>query len=74
MVPFFIVPPLLDKACELLGNPAAAFFISLASSGLSLWAFVEIFCLRGTRGPNRFGSDPLARGNMPIDAGSHAPA
>ena len=25
----------------------------------SVWMFVEIFCLRGTVGPNRFGQDPL---------------
>jgi uncharacterized membrane protein YhaH (DUF805 family) len=25
------------------------------------WAFVELACLRGTSGPNRFGSDPLMR-------------
>jgi uncharacterized membrane protein YhaH (DUF805 family) len=32
-----------------------------AASIISLWAFVELYCLRGTEGPNRFGSDPLAR-------------
>ena len=29
--------------------------VSLAA----LWMFVEVFCLRGTVGPNRFGQDPL---------------
>jgi uncharacterized membrane protein YhaH (DUF805 family) len=24
-----------------------------------VWAFVELGCLRGTLGPNRFGPDPL---------------
>jgi uncharacterized membrane protein YhaH (DUF805 family) len=24
-----------------------------------IWAFVELGCLKGTEGPNRFGSDPL---------------
>ncbi|WP_407049526.1 DUF805 domain-containing protein [Methyloraptor flagellatus] len=24
-----------------------------------IWYFVEVFCLRGTPGPNRFGLDPL---------------
>jgi uncharacterized membrane protein YhaH (DUF805 family) len=27
---------------------------------ITLWAFVELYCLRGTIGNNRFGSDPLA--------------
>ena len=31
-----------------------------AASILSLWAFVELYCLRGTVGDNRFGPDPLA--------------
>lgn len=31
-----------------------------AASILSLWAFVELYCLRGTVGDNRYGPDPLA--------------
>jgi len=27
---------------------------------ITLWAFVELYCLRGTTGDNRFGPDPLA--------------
>lgn len=27
--------------------------------GLEIWAFVELYCLRGTVGQNRFGPDPL---------------
>jgi uncharacterized membrane protein YhaH (DUF805 family) len=34
--------------------------ISLASVALSIWGFVELGCLRGTAGPNKYGSDPLA--------------
>lgn len=30
------------------------------ASILSLWAFVELYCLRGTVGDNRYGPDPLA--------------
>src|SRR6266487_727368 len=26
---------------------------------ISVWAFVELGCLRGTPGPNRYGPDPL---------------
>jgi uncharacterized membrane protein YhaH (DUF805 family) len=32
----------------------------LAAFAISLWLFVQIGFLRGTRGPNRFGPDPLA--------------
>jgi uncharacterized membrane protein YhaH (DUF805 family) len=31
-----------------------------AASLISLWAFVELYCLRGTVGDNRYGPDPLA--------------
>jgi len=27
---------------------------------IALWAFIELYCLRGTKGDNRFGPDPLA--------------
>ena len=30
-----------------------------ASTIMSLWAFVELYCLRGTVGDNRYGPDPL---------------
>jgi uncharacterized membrane protein YhaH (DUF805 family) len=74
MLLFFIVPSLLDKLWDWLDNPSAAYFVSLVGFVLSIWSFVEIFCLRGTRGPNRFGSDPLARGNMRIDTALPAQA
>ena len=31
-----------------------------APAGNGLWAFVELYCLRGTEGENRYGPDPLA--------------
>jgi uncharacterized membrane protein YhaH (DUF805 family) len=30
----------------------------------AIWYFVEVFCLSGTPGPNRFGPDPLGRSAM----------
>jgi uncharacterized membrane protein YhaH (DUF805 family) len=33
---------------------------SLATFAISIWALVELGCLRGTPGPNRYGPDPLA--------------
>src|ERR1700687_5292303 len=59
IVPFFVLPVLLPKVVGRLGESNAAFFIGLIAFGLSVWSFVETFCLRGTRGPNRFGPDPL---------------
>lgn len=33
--------------------------LTLAGVGVSIWAFVELGCLRGTVGPNQYGPDPL---------------
>jgi uncharacterized membrane protein YhaH (DUF805 family) len=48
-----------------LGRPFGPLGISwgtadLIATVLSLWAFVELFLLRGTRGSNAYGPDPLA--------------
>jgi uncharacterized membrane protein YhaH (DUF805 family) len=45
-----------------IGNMAgdASFVFSLAGFAISIWACVELGCLRGTAGPNRYGPDPLA--------------
>jgi uncharacterized membrane protein YhaH (DUF805 family) len=35
-------------------------FLSAARLALLVWGFVELGCLRGAAGPNKFGPDPLA--------------
>jgi len=60
LAPFFIAPGLLNKLSDWLDNPILALFGSALSFGLCVWCFIELFCLRGTKGPNRFGPDPLA--------------
>jgi uncharacterized membrane protein YhaH (DUF805 family) len=60
IVPFFMAPILLGKVGDWLGDSYAADLLMLVLIAVSLWGFVEILCLRGTRGPNRFGPDPLA--------------
>jgi len=32
---------------------------TLAAIAISIWAFIELACLRGTVGPNQYGPDPL---------------
>ncbi len=39
-------------------NPIDALF-TLIAFGISVWAFVELYCLRGTIGENQYGLDPL---------------
>jgi uncharacterized membrane protein YhaH (DUF805 family) len=51
---FYLVPALLN---ELAGVSS---LFTLVSFAISIWGFVELGCLRGTQGPNKYGSDPLA--------------
>jgi uncharacterized membrane protein YhaH (DUF805 family) len=44
---------------EYFHHSPIAILLSGIASLIGLWAFVELFCLRGTIGPNRFGPDPL---------------
>ena len=63
---FFVLPTLLSLPYRLvegaqedpLVGPAA--LLAVLSLPFSIWAFVELGCLKGTAGPNRFGADPLA--------------
>ena len=66
---FYVVPGILitialiigiyGVATESMGNLGTATLLGLASLAIGVWAFVELGCLRGTVGPNRFGPDPL---------------
>jgi uncharacterized membrane protein YhaH (DUF805 family) len=42
-------------------QPPLATILGGVSSLISLWAFVELYCLPGTAGDNPYGPDPLAR-------------
>ena len=45
--------------------------VLLVVAPLSIWAFVELGCLRGTSGPNRYGPDPL-KPEEPVGAPAEA--
>jgi uncharacterized membrane protein YhaH (DUF805 family) len=75
IVPFCVAPGLLYELLCWLDTPlTVALIVGALGFGLALWGFVELFCLRGMRGPNRFGSDPLAAPNPSIHTISHTPA
>ena len=59
IIPFFIVPGLFDQFSDLLPDSYWVLPFILPASILWLWGLVEMFCRRGTTGPNRFGPDPL---------------
>jgi uncharacterized membrane protein YhaH (DUF805 family) len=54
---FWVVPGILSGAGSVLGGIGMA--LSLVSLAISIWGFVEIGCLKGTTGPNKYGPDPL---------------
>ena len=49
----------IGQVLQLGGSPMGGGLLMLASFAISIWGFVELGCLRGTSGPNRFGQDPL---------------
>jgi uncharacterized membrane protein YhaH (DUF805 family) len=53
---FYVLPGVLSGFADQVG---LQIILSLASFAISIWGFVELGCLRGTSGPNRFGPDPL---------------
>ena len=55
---FYLVPAILQGIGGGIGG--IGFILSLAGFAISIWAFVELGCLRGTSGPNQYGPDPLA--------------
>ena len=64
IVPYLVLPGLYGQFSEWLGGSWPAVFIGYATFIALVWGLLEMCCLRGTRGPNRFGSDPLA----PVEA------
>ena len=65
-VVFFAAPTLLGSISSGIDELIAADLLALVAVILNLWGIVELVFLRGTSGPNRFGSDPLAPAD-PID-------
>ena len=68
IVPFVVASGLFGRFEDWLGDSSAAAVLGLAVFVLYIWGFIEMAFLKGTHGPNRFGSDPLA----PVSTGAHA--
>ena len=60
---FFAMPGMYSqfgaRISDRLGDSAAMVF-GLNALVFSIWGFIEMYCLKGTKGTNRFGADPLA--------------
>lgn len=64
----FVVAPNALSSCAQIwrdrnpgGMDEIAAALNLAALGIFAWAFIELACLKGTTGENRYGPDPLAR-------------
>jgi uncharacterized membrane protein YhaH (DUF805 family) len=65
MVLFYVLPGVLFIAGVMIGmtqdgSTMVATALWLIAFAISIWAFVELGCLRGTIGINPYGPDPLA--------------
>ena len=56
---FYALPTILSAAADRTED-VQFIFLHLISFGITVWAFVELGCLRGTVGSNRYGPDPLS--------------
>jgi uncharacterized membrane protein YhaH (DUF805 family) len=57
------VPSILSSAADRIEG--GGILLHLVSFAITIWAFVELGCLRGTIGPNRYGPDPLPPPALP---------
>jgi uncharacterized membrane protein YhaH (DUF805 family) len=71
IVPLVLAPGLFGQFEDQLGDSYAGAVLGLIAFVLYVWGFIELGCLNGTRGPNRFGPDPLAPLPPEPDAASH---
>jgi uncharacterized membrane protein YhaH (DUF805 family) len=55
---FYAAPGILSTAGNRLED-VGFIILHVISFAISVWAFVELGCLRETPGPNRYGPDPL---------------
>ena len=60
---FLVLPSVFNLIGRAAGGPGGGgALFELVGLGLSVWAFVELGCLRGTDGTNDYGPDPLGGG------------
>ena len=68
---FYFGPAVANALGHSTGSDALALVLSLVALGIWIWAIVVLGFLRGTRGPNRYGPDPLG-GDVGMVAPSQA--
>jgi uncharacterized membrane protein YhaH (DUF805 family) len=58
LLAFYVAPVAVTYIPDTAAD-ALQFVCSLVAFALSVWGFVELYCLRGAPRSNRFGADPL---------------
>jgi uncharacterized membrane protein YhaH (DUF805 family) len=59
IVLFYFGPGVASAIAQSSASGGVSLVLSLVSFAISIWAIVVLGFLRGTRGPNRYGPDPL---------------
>jgi uncharacterized membrane protein YhaH (DUF805 family) len=59
IVLFYFAPGVASAIAQSSASGVVSLVLSLLSFAISIWAIVVLGFLRGTRGPNRYGPDPL---------------
>jgi uncharacterized membrane protein YhaH (DUF805 family) len=56
---FWLGPSALSGWHTAMPNLGGGFVLLLAAAAIAIWALIELGCLRGTLGQNKYGRDPL---------------
>jgi uncharacterized membrane protein YhaH (DUF805 family) len=64
IVAIYGIPFLLDSAAYAVGANYY-FYFAIPATLINLWVLVELGFLRGSRGPNRYGDDPIGTSDLP---------
>ncbi len=62
IVLFWFGPTVLGGMETGMPHIGGGFLLSMIGTAIAVWGFIELCCLRGTIGSNRYGSDPLDAG------------
>jgi uncharacterized membrane protein YhaH (DUF805 family) len=65
LLAFYVIPGAFGRLSSTVWSAGSAgvilhYVLELAAFGLTVWGFVEIGCLRGIEGSNRYGPNPLS--------------
>ncbi len=61
MIPYFALPGLYAQFQNRLPDSYLIFPLALAVCFMTIWGFIDMYCLKGTRWTNRFGPNPLPK-------------